>query len=74
MIPDKSDERWKLIVMGKINKQFKTVSAGLCVSRTQRIYRMERTEFALNEGIDELHSFFSKYEKLAKEDIEDLFT
>ena len=73
MIPDKTDERWKDIVEGKISKNFKTVAAGLCVSRNQRAYRMDQSPEVMSKCIDELVSFFTKYENISQDDLRDLF-
>ena len=73
MIPENTDPRWIDIVEGKISKEFKTVAAGLCVSRNQRAYRMDRTPETMSKCISELISFFTKYEKISQNDLEDLF-
>lgn len=73
MIPEKTDSRWKNIVEGNISREFKTVAAGLCVSRNQRAYRMDQSPATMSKCVEELISFFTKYEKISQDDLKGLF-
>lgn len=73
MIPGKTDPRWKDIIEGKISREYKTVAAGLCVSRNQRAYRMNQSAETMSKCVDELVSFFTKYENISRDDLKELF-
>ena len=73
MIPEKTDPRWKDIVEGKISREFKAVAAGLCVSRNQRAYRLDRSPETMSKCIDELIAFFTRYESISQDDLKALF-
>ena len=73
MVPDKNDSRWKQIVKGELSREYKTVAAGLCVARNQRAYRMDSSPATMDKCVDELVAFFTRYEKLAAEDLAGLF-
>ncbi|MBN1648212.1 MAG: hypothetical protein JW874_09280 [Spirochaetales bacterium] len=73
MVPDRNEPKWKEIVRGEDKREYKTVAAGLCVARNQRAYRMDPTPVTLNKCVDELVAFFTRYEKLAAEDVKALF-
>jgi hypothetical protein len=73
MIPDKSDPRWKDILTGKIDHHFRFVAAGMCVSRNMRSVEAEKTQENMQRAVTELHTFFTKYEQIAKDDLETVF-
>lgn len=74
MIPDKSDPRWKKLVTGEKNHQFKMTAAGMCVNRNQRMYKRDNSEAAMKSAVDNLHEFFTKFETIAVDDIKALFS
>lgn len=73
MIPDITNEKWKDLVLGKIDHQFKPFSVGMILSRIQREIRINKDENNLNRYISELYAFFSKYEKILDDDIKEIF-
>ena len=74
MIPSKTDPRWKKLVTGELDHQFKMTAAGMCVSRNQRMYKRESTDTVMTSAVENLHEFFTKFEKIAEDDIKALFT
>ena len=74
MVPSKTDPRWKKLVSGELNHQFKMTAAGMCVSRNQRMYKRENSEAAMKSAVDNLHEFFTKFEQIAGDDINALFS
>lgn len=73
MIPDKNDVRWKKLIDGTLQTQFSFVAASMCVSRNQRAYRMDPTQGRLEKSVEELVTFFTKYEERTKEELSQIF-
>jgi hypothetical protein len=57
--------------MGKKSHQFKSFAAGMCVSRLCR--DVKTTPANMSKDLDELYSFFEKYEAITAEDISAIF-
>ncbi len=72
MLPQPSDHRWVDLVSGKIDHQFKSVPAGLCVSRNIRA--VAQNEKSPQECVQEVHAFFTKYEAILGDDIAAVFS
>lgn len=73
MLPPKTDFKWKQLLIGEMNYQFKAVAAGLIVSRLSRSVKQDTSTENINKCIDEVYTFFIKYEKVFKDDIEAIF-
>lgn len=73
MIPPKSDPCWRDLMNGTIKHDFKLVSAGMCLSRNRRNYKLNPTEHNFEQAVEELHAFFTKYESLLNEDLPHIF-
>ncbi|MFP4364089.1 MAG: hypothetical protein ACLFR1_09490 [Spirochaetia bacterium] len=73
MLPDKSHPAWKKLVNGKKTHQFKSIPAGLCVSRLVRKVSTDNSKESVDRAVDELYSFFEKYEKILSVDINAIF-
>lgn len=71
MLPDKSDKRWKQLVRGDFNHQFKSVPAGMCVARNIRA--IQQNEQSIEQSVEEVYTFFSKYEPILQDDISAVF-
>jgi len=64
---------WTKLVEGKIDYQFKLVSASLMMSLLVRQYKHEPTPAKMSESIDELVGFCQKFEGLLKDDLKSIF-
>jgi len=73
MIPERNDPRWTSLLTGKITHKFKSVPAGMCVSRNTREYNREPSPEHLQKVIDETYAFFDKYKNIITEDITAVF-
>ena len=73
MLPPKTDGKWKQLLMGEIDHQFDAVAAGLIISRISRSVKRDSSEENMNSCLDEIFTFFNKYEKVFKNDIEAIF-
>jgi hypothetical protein len=74
MVPDKNHIRFRQLVTGEISHSFKLFSANMCLSRNQRKVAEEgRSPMAMTEAIEDLHSFFVKFESIMTDDLNTLF-
>ena len=73
MLPAKNDPRWGGLLTGEIAHKFKSVPAGMCVSRNTREYNREPTPERLRKSIEETYAFFEKYENIITDDIAAIF-
>lgn len=73
MIPPKSDPRWKDLLTGRCRHQFKLASAAMCVARNQRHVIQDSSPQMIEKCVDEIHTFFSKFESIAAEDLDAIF-
>ncbi|MBI5494519.1 MAG: hypothetical protein HY904_05785 [Deltaproteobacteria bacterium] len=73
MIPPKADERWSRLVRGDMRHQFRSVPAGLMVSRLNRSLAEAGGHSSMEQCVDQLYEFFQKYERLLKDDITVIF-
>lgn len=73
MIAEKNDNRWKKLVTGEIKHNFKVFSASMCVNRNVREVVKNPNEIVISNAIDEVYTFFRKYELLLNDDIKEIF-
>ncbi len=73
MIPQKSDEKWKLLVSGKISHQFEVFSASMLISRLSQCIKEDDSVGMMQNCIDEAFDFFIKYESIFVDDINTIF-
>ena len=73
MIPQKTDGKWKLLVTGKIEHNFKCVPAGLMLSTVKRDIQRDGSTENINKHIEETYVFFQRYEKILQDDIKAIF-
>ncbi len=73
MLPDKKNEKWKLLVTGSVQYQLKALPLGLMLSRLKRENSGNISKERINSSIDELYSFMVKYENIFSEDIKTIF-
>ncbi len=73
MIPSKSDVKWGKLVKGEVQHSLKSVPAGLMLSRMRRETAANPDQTTVQRCIDEVYSFFEKYESILGEDIARIF-
>jgi len=73
MLPNKNDNRWKMLVKGEINYDFKAVPAALIISRIKRQTAKDSSDSIVSKYIDEVYTFFEKYESILTADINAIF-
>lgn len=73
MIPDKTNTKWKDLVTGKFQHNFKAVPAGLLIARLARQCQNGSSEQDVVKYIQEAYDFFDKYQQVFSEDIHAIF-
>ena len=73
MIPSKTDGKWAKLVKGELKHNFKSVPAGLMISRLRRESDSNKDQATLQRCIDEIYVFFEKYESILRDDISNIF-
>ncbi len=73
MLPAKGDPRWKSLVTGKTGHSFRSVPAGLMISRVARLTQRDASSEHVSQRIEEVHAFFTKFESILTEDIKAIF-
>jgi hypothetical protein len=73
MLPSKNDIKWKQLVTGKIQHDFKSIPAGMMVSRHKRETSRNGSDENVIRLAEEAYNFFAKFEKILQEDIKAIF-
>ena len=74
MVPSVDHPRWREILDGSVNHVFKSVPAGLMVSRLKRQLANDGSATNWEKSIQEARSFFEKYEQVMTNDISSIFS
>jgi hypothetical protein len=74
MIPPKEDPKWTDLLRGQVQHQFQLASAAMIVSRCQRQVFGDPSPNTINKNVDELYAFFSKFENVAGDDLNAIFS
>jgi hypothetical protein len=74
MVPQTDHPQWRKILNGGIAHDFKSVPAGLMVSRLKRQLANDGSETSWETCIREMRAFFTKYEKVMQDDIQAIFS
>lgn len=72
MIPEKSDPRWKEIILGNDSLNFQALPTKMLMMRV-RILARDKTPQKVEEAIEIAHDFFSKNASIVLRDISLLF-
>lgn len=73
LIPERSDNKWKQLVLGKKQHQFQAIPAAMLMSKLIRKCRQDSSPENIEKSVAEIHSFFIKYEAILGNDIKELF-
>lgn len=66
---DKSNKKWKDLVTGKLTLQTDNLGLQMFLKRTSTKFAHETTPVDLEKAIAELHTFFTKYERVLQKEI-----
>jgi len=74
VIPDKNHPRYRQLVTGEFRHSFQNFTAGMCVSRNQRLVRESaESPDSIGTATEVVHGFFVKYEELFAADLKIIF-
>ena len=73
MLPAKTSYKWKELIQGNIDYKFKSVPAGLIISRVSRSLKNDNSDENINKCLDEVYNFFYKYQRIFQDDITAIF-
>jgi hypothetical protein len=73
MIVTKENPRWEELLTGKFKHQFRLASAAMMVSRCQRSVQGDPSPQTIKKNIDDLYAFFTKFEKVVYDDLNEIF-
>jgi hypothetical protein len=74
MVPPSDDPRWRALLDGSVTHEFKSVPAGLMVSRLKRQVGNDGSEANWEKSIQEMRAFFEKYEHITTYDLTAIFS
>jgi hypothetical protein len=74
MVPPSDDPRWRALLDGSVAHEFKSVPAGLMVSRLKRQIENDGSEANWKKSIQEMRAFFEKYEHITTRDLTAIFS
>ncbi len=73
MLPPASHYIWKEMVLGKKQYQFQLLAAKIMMSRIILSTKNDSSPQNVNKCVGEVHEFFVKNEKIAQNDIKQIF-
>lgn len=73
MIPPKNHPKWSALVKGDIKVQFNVFAGNMMLSQCQRKIARDPSPQSVNACIEEIHSFFSKYENIYSKELSSVF-
>ncbi|MEN8907505.1 MAG: pentapeptide repeat-containing protein [Clostridiales bacterium] len=73
LVPNIDDLRWRDLILGNINHEFKCIPASFLLSRLRDRIKYDNSETSITKCIKEVHVFFCKYQSLISDDIQKIF-
>ncbi|EIJ41242.1 hypothetical protein BegalDRAFT_0322 [Beggiatoa alba B18LD] len=73
MVPDKSEPLWRLLVTGQKGYKCQVVPASMMLARVIRSTQLDNSAENIDKCINEIHSFFTRYEPILEQDIQAIF-
>ncbi|SEP64582.1 hypothetical protein SAMN04488038_10166 [Solimonas aquatica] len=73
MIPPKSHPKWAALAKGEVKVQFRVFAGNMMLNQCQRKLAENGSAETLRACIDEVHAFFTKYERIYAAELETLF-
>lgn len=71
MLPNKSDPRWLALLTGATNYKFSNAAVSMLMFQLKSKVRTDNANIA--QHVAEMHTFFTKYENVLKDDIKVIF-
>jgi uncharacterized protein YjbI with pentapeptide repeats len=73
LMPNIDDKRWRYLLLGNINHEFKCIPASFLLSRLRNKIKQDSSETSITKCIDEIYTFFCKYQSVISDDIQKIF-
>lgn len=69
MILDKTNKKWKEIVVGKTALPTDNLGLQMFLKRTTSRFKMDTPAAEIDKAVTELHGFFTKYERILQKEL-----
>ena len=73
MIPPKFHPRWTALLQGRVDHKFSNAAASMLLFQLKSDLRTNPSPAALTAATDQLHAFFTKYERMLQADVNAIF-
>jgi len=73
MVPPKTHPNWAALIEGRLDCRFSNAAASMLLFRLQNDVRNDPSPPALLKATDELHAFFTKYERTLETELKTIF-
>lgn len=74
LMPNIDDMRWRYLLLGRINHEFKCIPASFLLSRLRNRIKYDSSETSITKCVKEIYIFFCKYQSLISDDIKKIFS
>ena len=73
MVPPNNHPKWVPLIEGRLDCKFSNAAASMLLFRLQSDVKKDASPSARLKAIDELHAFFTKYERMLEAEIKAIF-
>lgn len=73
MVPSKTHPQWEALLAGRLDCKFDNTAASMLLCRLQNDLKSDASPAARLRAADELHAFFTKYERMLEAEIRAVF-
>lgn len=73
MVPEKNHPKWEALIQDRLNCKFSNSAASMLLFRLQSDVKKDTSPAALHKATDEMHAFFTKYERMLESEIKAVF-
>ncbi len=73
MVPPKSHPKWAALLQGRLDYKFSNAAASMLLFQLKGDLRANSSPAALAGAVDQLHAFFTKYDRMLQPDTAAIF-
>lgn len=73
MVPSKNYPKWAALVQDRFTHKLSNAAAAMLLFRVQSDVKQDDSSGALVKAIEEMHAFFTKYERMLESEISAIF-
>ena len=73
MVPERNHPKWAALIQGRLQCKFSHTAAAMLLFRLQNEVRQDVSTDTLCRAIEEMHAFFTKYERMLETEIKAIF-